>query len=122
MGIYIWKKLDPPEHGMQGWNSDTKGMMWQCRGSRSSLHYDPFHNLLCVVAGSKHVRCMSPAATQWLYPHPLYGESANHSAVDFAQPDLARHPLYKEALEHQLSAHLEVSLQYMPASIVLLNS
>lgn len=52
---------------------------------------------------------MSPAATQWLYPYPLYGESPNHSAVDFTQPDAVRHPLYAEALEHQLSAHLQVN-------------
>ncbi|CAL8464138.1 g3673 [Coccomyxa elongata] len=82
--------------------------LWMCtRGSRSSLHYDPYHNLLCMVTGSKRVRCMSPATTQWLYPQPLYGESPNHSAVDFAQPDLARHPLYAEALQHQLSANLQ---------------
>lgn len=80
-----------------------------CRGSRSSLHYDPYHNLLCMVTGSKRVRCMSPATTQWLYPQPLYGESPNHSAVDFAQPDSARHPLYAEALQHQLSADLQVT-------------
>ncbi|KAK9919096.1 hypothetical protein WJX75_009374 [Coccomyxa subellipsoidea] len=82
--------------------------LWMCtRGSRSSLHYDPYHNLLCVVTGSKEVRCMSPAATQWLYPYPLYSESPNHSAVDFTQPDGVRHPLYAEALKHQLSAHLQ---------------
>lgn len=62
-----------------------------------------------MVTGSKRVRCMSPATTQWLYPQPLYGESPNHSAVDFAQPDSARHPLYAEALQHQLSADLQVT-------------
>lgn len=80
----------------------------QCRGSRSSLHYDPFHNLLCVVSGSKTVRCLSPEATKWVYPQPVYGESPNHSQVNFADPDLNQHPLYAKALQHVLTAELQV--------------
>lgn len=56
---------------------------------------------------------MSPAATQWLYPLPLYGESPNHSPVDLAQPEAARYPLSAHAVQHQLSAHLEVT--YSPS-------
>ena len=80
-----------------------------CRGSRSSLHYDPFHNLLCVVTGRKLVRCLSPAATRWVYPLPVWGESPNHSAVDFAAPDLARHPLFVRAQACELVAELQAS-------------
>jgi hypothetical protein len=77
------------------------------RDSRSSLHYDPYHNLLCVVTGVKAICCMSPAATRWLYPLPLHGESPNHSGVDCGAPDLARHPLYPRAQACQLSAQLQ---------------
>lgn len=82
--------------------------MAQHRGSRSSLHYDPYHNLLCVVAGSKIIRALSPAATRWVYPLPLHGESANHSGVNFAAPDLAAHSLYAHAQAAQLTAELQV--------------
>jgi Cupin-like domain len=140
-----------------------------CRGSRSSLHYDPYQNLLCVVRGSKLVRLHSPEQTSALYPKPAYGEvrrvcassiikfirqepaaptaswavakglciascirtskflallvkhdvvvasqAANHSSVNFAAPDLARHPAYAQALEHQLTAELQV----MPSEVI----
>lgn len=79
------------------------------RSGSSSLHYDPYENLLCVVCGSKTVRCFSPEATPCMYPLPLWGESPNHSSVNFAAPDLARHPLYARALDSMLTAELEVS-------------
>eukprot|EP00877_Chromochloris_zofingiensis_P010690 jgi/Chrzof1/5875/Cz16g19010.t1 len=70
--------------------------LWMSVGSsRSSLHYDPYQNLLCVVAGSKTVTLFSPAATPGLYPRPLYGESSNHSKVDFAADEHNTHPLYR---------------------------
>mmetsp|Transcript_39812 Transcript_39812/g.94556 ORF Transcript_39812/g.94556 Transcript_39812/m.94556 type:complete len:396 (-) Transcript_39812:178-1365(-) len=74
---------------------------------RSSTHYDPYHNLLCVVAGSKSVRLVSPKHTALLYPKEVYGESTNHSQVDFANPDLERFPLYSEVDGLALSAELE---------------
>eukprot|EP00897_Mesotaenium_endlicherianum_P001356 jgi/Mesen1/1248/ME000129S00354 len=66
-------------------------------GSRSSAHYDPLHNLLCVVQGTKRVRVWDPSAARVLYPMPLHGEASNHSAVDFVAPDLDRFPLYAAA-------------------------
>lgn len=81
---------------------------FDCRGSRSNLHYDPYQNLLCVVRGTKRVRLFSPGATPYLYPMPLYGESPNHSNVDVTAPDLVTHPLYREAAEHEFVADLNV--------------
>jgi Cupin-like domain len=52
-----------------------------CRGSRSSLHYDPYQNLLCVVRGSKTVRLHSPEHTAALYPQPAHGEVCMLSAA-----------------------------------------
>ena len=37
-------------------------------GSRSSVHNDPFHNLLCIVAGAKRVTLWAPSQTAALYP------------------------------------------------------
>lgn len=74
----------------------TSTNLWfSSSNSRSSLHYDPYENLLCVVTGSKRVRLYSPAAVLGLYSKPLGGEASNHSCVNFAQPDLERQPLYR---------------------------
>ena len=80
-----------------------------CRRSASSLHYDPFENLLCLISGTKTVRCFSPEATPGMYPLPLYGESSNHSSVSFSAPDLKLHPLYAVALKSMQTADLQVS-------------
>ena len=82
-----------------------------CRGSRSSLHHDPYHNLLCLVQGKKTVKLMSPEVTHQLYPLSVLGESPNHSHVNFAHPDYEQHPLYRQALEHQQEFVLQVSLE-----------
>lgn len=50
--------------------------------SKSSTHYDPFHNLLCVVTGCKQVILWPPSATPFLYPLPVYGEASNHRSSD----------------------------------------
>ncbi|XP_020520100.1 uncharacterized protein LOC18429593 isoform X1 [Amborella trichopoda] len=50
--------------------------------SRSSTHYDPHHNLLCVVTGCKQVVLWPPSATPSLKLMAVYGEASNHSAVD----------------------------------------
>lgn len=60
--------------------------------TRSSTHYDPHHNLLCVVSGSKQVDLWPPSSTPFLYPMPLYGEASNHCAVPINAPDLSLHP------------------------------
>ena len=62
-----------------------------------------------MATGSKTVHLMSPEATAFLYPLPLWSESPNHSAVNFAQPDLVAHPLYCRALGLQHVVTLQVS-------------
>ncbi len=82
-----------------------------CRRGASSLHYDPYENLLCVISGTKTVHCFSPEATPGMYPLPLWGESSNHSRVNFSAPDLKLHPLYTDALKSMQTADLQVSSQ-----------
>ncbi|KAL9265184.1 Lysine-specific demethylase JMJ31-like protein [Drosera capensis] len=65
--------------------------------SRSSSHYDPHHNLLCVVAGCKRVVLWPPSASSKLYPMPIYGEASNHSSVALDKPDLSSHPRAEDA-------------------------
>ncbi|XP_050264712.1 lysine-specific demethylase JMJ31 isoform X2 [Quercus robur] len=68
--------------------------------ARSSTHYDPHHNLLCVVAGCKQVVLWPPSATPVLYPLPIYGEASNHSSVALENPDFSTYPRAKCAMEH----------------------
>lgn len=60
------------------------------RATRSSLHYDPYSNLLCVLRGSKTVRLAPPSVTPHLRPQPPTSASANHSPLDLAAGDAAR--------------------------------
>ena len=81
------------------------------RSGSSSLHYDPYENLLCVVCGSKTVHCFSPKATPRLYPLPVWGESSNHSSVDRAAPGLMHHALFARAEDSMVTAELQASFQ-----------
>ncbi|KAK9146583.1 hypothetical protein Sjap_006486 [Stephania japonica] len=68
--------------------------------SRSSTHYDPHHNLLCIVAGCKQVVLWPPSAGSLLYPMPVYGEASNHSSVDLGSPDFSIHPRAKRSMDY----------------------
>lgn len=54
--------------------------------ARSSLHYDPYCNLLCLVTGSKTIRLLPPSATCFLPARPAYHDSANHAEADLWGP------------------------------------
>lgn len=73
--------------------------LWLSPGgaTRSSVHYDPYHNLLCVLSGCKRVSVWAPSETGRLCPMPLGGECSNHSRVDCAQPKGGAHPGFAEA-------------------------
>jgi hypothetical protein len=47
---------------------------------RSSLHYDPYQNLLVCVAGGKAVTLYAPHLTPYLSPQPLTGAPTAHRA------------------------------------------
>uniref|UniRef100_A0ACD5W280 Uncharacterized protein n=2 Tax=Avena sativa TaxID=4498 RepID=A0ACD5W280_AVESA len=74
---------------------------WMSRAHmRSSTHYDPHHNLLCVMAGCKKVTLWSPSASPYLYPMPVYGEASNHSGVSIEEPDYSCYPKAKYMKEY----------------------
>eukprot|EP00268_Persea_americana_P032769 TRINITY_DN3232_c0_g1_i19.p1 TRINITY_DN3232_c0_g1~~TRINITY_DN3232_c0_g1_i19.p1 ORF type:complete len:538 (-),score=102.32 TRINITY_DN3232_c0_g1_i19:332-1945(-) len=68
--------------------------------SRSSTHYDPHHNLLCIISGCKQVVLWPPSASSFLYPMPIYGEASNHSAVDIEHPDVSMHSRAKHSMDY----------------------
>ncbi|KAJ7972738.1 2-oxoglutarate (2OG) and Fe(II)-dependent oxygenase superfamily protein [Quillaja saponaria] len=67
--------------------------------SRSSTHYDPHHNLLCIVSGCKQVYLWPPSASPCLYPMPIYGEASNHSFVALENPDFSVYPRAEQSME-----------------------
>uniref|UniRef100_A0A0D9V6B9 JmjC domain-containing protein n=1 Tax=Leersia perrieri TaxID=77586 RepID=A0A0D9V6B9_9ORYZ len=75
--------------------------IWMNRAHlRSSTHYDPHHNLLCVVAGCKKVTLWPPSASPYLYPMPVYGEASNHSSVSIEEPDYSSYTRAKHMKEY----------------------
>ncbi|XP_022155805.1 uncharacterized protein LOC111022839 isoform X2 [Momordica charantia] len=67
--------------------------------SRSSTHYDPHHNVLCIVSGTKQVILWPPSAAPSLYPMQIYGEASNHSSVTLEKPDYSLYPRAKYSME-----------------------
>ncbi|EDX00825.1 bifunctional peptidase and arginyl-hydroxylase JMJD5 [Drosophila yakuba] len=70
-------------------------------GTVSPMHYDPKHNLLCQVFGSKRIILAAPEDTANLYPH----ESeflANTARIDAAQLDPDTYPLVAKVKFYQL--------------------
>mmetsp|Transcript_64 Transcript_64/g.206 ORF Transcript_64/g.206 Transcript_64/m.206 type:complete len:507 (+) Transcript_64:176-1696(+) len=67
--------------------------------SRSSPHYDPYHNLLCVVRGRKVVTLHSPEQTALMRPQPVSSDGSNHPCEDFQQQSLGGIPYSVVALE-----------------------
>lgn len=56
--------------------------MWMNRHAcSSSIHYDPHHNVLCVVRGVKTVKLWPPSCGLAMSPFHALGESANHSSI-----------------------------------------
>ncbi|KAK4847443.1 hypothetical protein QYF36_001973 [Acer negundo] len=68
--------------------------------AKSSTHYDPHHNLLCIVAGRKQVILWPPSASPMLYPLPIYGEASNHSAIALENPDFSIYPRAENSMEY----------------------
>uniref|UniRef100_A0A1I8MKG7 JmjC domain-containing protein n=1 Tax=Musca domestica TaxID=7370 RepID=A0A1I8MKG7_MUSDO len=61
------------------------------KGTISPMHYDPKHNILCQIFGSKKIILASPKDSDNLYPHE--GEFlSNTSQIYAASPDLEKYP------------------------------
>jgi hypothetical protein len=73
-----------------------------------SAHYDGSDNMACVVAGRRRFVLFPPQQTANLYPGPLNFTPAGAptSLVDLNNPDFARFPLYKRALDEAYSVEL----------------
>ena len=72
-------------------------------------HFDVADNLACVVAGRRRFTLFPPEQTPNIYPGPMDVTPANVpiGMVSLDEPDLARFPRYREAMEASFVADLE---------------
>ncbi|KAH8376415.1 hypothetical protein KR200_007769 [Drosophila serrata] len=70
-------------------------------GTISPMHYDPKHNLLCQVFGSKRIILADPKDTENLYPHDSEF-LGNTSQIDAAKLDMETYPLLEKVKFYEL--------------------
>lgn len=90
----LYKDIQTPDYCALGEGNTFKVQAWfGPEGTVSPLHYDPYHNLLAQVVGTKRVRLFSPAQSKYLAPHQsklLY----NTSQIDIENADTTKYPLF----------------------------
>ena len=88
---------------------DALASFWLGSPTRVSAHYDFPDNLACVVAGRRRFTLFPPDQLGNLYVGPLDLTPSGQaiSLVDFAAPDLKRHPKFAEAAKQARSALLQ---------------
>ena len=97
-----------PPRALRGVPLSSTNLWLNSTAVTTSLHYDPHHNLLCVVSGEKRVCLWPPTCTEQLRPFSAFGESANHSQLT----DLTDSPALQAATAQarQLQAYVDVTL------------
>jgi hypothetical protein len=82
---------------------------WIGNAIRVAPHYDLKENIGCVVAGRRRFTLFPPEQISNLYPGPLELTPAGTpvSMVDLQNPDLDRHPRFREAAAVAQTATLE---------------
>jgi len=88
---------------------DALASIWIGNRTRIAAHNDFPDNLACCAAGRRRFTLFPPGQFRNLYLGPIDNTPAGRaiSMVDFANPDFAAHPRFREALDHALVAELE---------------
>lgn len=87
---------------------DAQPRIWIGNAIVTPAHYDNSQNLACVVAGRRRFTLFPPEQIDNLHVGPVDFAPAGPciSLVDFANPDHARFPRFRSALEHARVAEL----------------
>lgn len=97
---------------------DPMPSIWIGNRTTASCHYDAPNNLACCTVGNRRFTFFPPEQIFNLYPGPLEPTPGGQavSMVDFANPDFARFPRFREALAAGQVADLEPGdAVYVPA-------
>ena len=97
------------EHGLAIAEGSPLTSVWLGNCSRIAAHFDFPHNLACVLVGKRRFTLFPPEQIANLYPGPMEFAPGGQdiSLVDFANPDYARFPRFKDALAKAQVADLE---------------
>ncbi len=87
----------------------TGPRLWLGNRVRTQTHFDPSHNIACVVAGKRHFTLFPPEQIDNLYPGPFDFAPGGVpvSMVPLENPDFGKYPLFAKALEQAQYADLE---------------
>lgn len=92
--------------------------IWIGTQTTAHAHHDMSHNLAVCAAGKRRFTLFPPDQIANLYPGPLEPTPGGQviSMVDFADPDFAAHPRFREAMASAQVAELEPGdLLFYPA-------
>jgi len=83
--------------------ADVRPRIWLGNSIITPAHFDESYNLACVVGGARRFTLFPPEQVSNLYIGPLdFAPTPTPtpiSMVNFRQPDYARHPRFREALQ-----------------------
>lgn len=92
--------------------------IWIGTRTRIAAHNDMPHNLACVAVGRRRFTLFPREQFRNLYLGPVDNTPAGRpvSMVDFHDPDFARHPRFRDAMQHAQVVELEAGdALYIPA-------
>ncbi|MGB5722372.1 MAG: cupin-like domain-containing protein, partial [Woeseiaceae bacterium] len=99
----------PGENTMPLVGADIAPRIWINNRTRIATHFDNNHNIACVVSGSRRFTVFPPDQVSNLYIGPLLRTPGGTptSVVDLREPDCAKFPKFRQALESAQEAVLE---------------
>jgi len=98
----------PGDNTMPLLDSDIVPRVWMGNRSMIATHFDNYHNIACVVGGSRRFTVFPPEQVSNLYIGPLLKTPGGSpiSVVDLREPDYTRFPRFRQALESAQEAVL----------------
>jgi hypothetical protein len=98
----------PGDNTMPLLDSGIVPRVWMGNRSMIAIHFDNYHNIACVVSGSRRFTVFPPEQVSNLYIGPLLKTPGGSpiSVVDLREPDYTRFPRFRQALESAQEAVL----------------